>query len=187
MSIPNLMQNVNRRMADLALMTAIMRQMEYLKSCCYFFDLKLGCKLIAVLEAFSGLWQIYHDGKELYGKTDPLLAPEWLDAKIAKHGSQFNFFMGLIGFFSSQLLLAGVIFERKLCVLLWIYVTALVTLAFMFYTLIIACIPELLIFDVSTIVLQAYFIMIAVAYYMQMRRAASSEEDAEVLFTAREV
>ncbi|EDW34972.1 GL20042 [Drosophila persimilis] len=35
------------------------KEMVGLKSCCYFFDLKMGCKLIAFFEALLGLMQIY--------------------------------------------------------------------------------------------------------------------------------
>ncbi|XP_030557699.1 uncharacterized protein LOC115760490 isoform X1 [Drosophila novamexicana] len=190
MSFPNLLQGVNQGIGDIAWrqsLNGVVQHMENLKSCCFFFDLKLGCKLIALFEALSGLWQIYHGYKELYVHKDRLLAPEWIDTKVAQHSAQFKFFLALVGFFSAQLLLAGVIFERKMCVLLWIYVTALCTLICMFYTLVIDCIPELLLFDVFSAGLEAYFIVTALAYYMQMRRVEHTDDDFEVLFTASEV
>ncbi|TDG51780.1 hypothetical protein AWZ03_001840 [Drosophila navojoa] len=155
-------------------------------TCCYFFSLKLGCKLIVVFENILGLWQMYQGFSTLYGRNDKP-PPPWTHNKRIEQNAELNLLFGLIAFFCSHLLLIGVVFQRKLCVLIWISVMAVYIVAFMFYTQVFGCTSGPMLLDTFIAALQGYFLSVGLIYYMQMGHREDPDEDLEVLFTITEV
>lgn len=105
MSIPNLMHGSPWRQQLNVVNHAILN----VQSCCYFFSLKMGCKLIVLFENILGLWQIYLGYSQIHD-INRNLAPEWFSSNTTQHNSEFFLFLGLVAFFCAQLLLAGVVF-----------------------------------------------------------------------------
>ncbi|KRG04240.1 uncharacterized protein LOC26527360 [Drosophila mojavensis] len=182
MSIPNLMQGRQWRQELNAVHYAMLR----VTTCCYFFSLKLGCKLIVVFENILGLWQMYQGCSELYGRDDKS-PPRWTHSKPIEQNAELNILFGLIAFFCSHLLLIGVVFQRKICVLIWISVMAVCIVAFLLYTQVFGCRSDTMLWDTFISALQGYFLGIGLVYYMHMGRREETDEDLEVLFTISEV
>ncbi|XP_034479001.1 uncharacterized protein LOC117785197 [Drosophila innubila] len=184
MSFPNFLRNRNHRNEashdrENMLLSIIPESVLNIKSCCYFFDLKMGCKLIAVLEGLSGLLEAFISYHEIgYYRQISYRHREY---DIIRRDPISTLTLGLIGCLSAQVLLAGVIMQRKACLLFWIFVISISTVVFMIYNL-----NNLFIFDAVSAAIESYFLVIVLAYYLQLRRAENSNEEFEILFTASE-
>ncbi|KAM8712851.1 hypothetical protein ACLKA7_013220 [Drosophila subpalustris] len=135
----------------------------------------MGCKLIALLEGISGLLEAFLCYKDIRPYLDGSYRPNLSDMRPRDPISTLS--LGIISFIGALILFAGVLTKRKACLLFWLYVASISTTVYMLYN-----ISDLWIFDALSA--EFYFIVVVLAYYLQMRRAVDTDDEFEVLFTA---
>ncbi|XP_026842492.1 uncharacterized protein LOC6602145 isoform X1 [Drosophila persimilis] len=182
------------------------KEMVGLKSCCYFFDLKMGCKLIAFFEALLGLMQIYQcynlinqpEAVSIGTTTESEFVTRAIEDDSmdphASHSSSGNhyFTMALetVAVMKSIMLIIGAKTEHKTCLLLWLYLTAVVTFMFVLNTLFINLVVEHLVFEALSVLfpaLETYFGFVVLSFYWEvLRKRDGNPSEIEVLFTASE-
>ncbi|XP_068144289.1 uncharacterized protein [Drosophila tropicalis] len=170
--------------------------MEGLRNCCYFFDLKIGCQLISLVEALSSMLQIYQSYSELYERQMAVnnimhVVTSTTDVStlslhhVHEQHPMYNLGMGTVNIFSALLLFFGAKFQRKMLLLVWIYITILCILCFMLHTLVTDLILEHVILNAISLALESYFIVVVLAFYLHLHshqhRGTTSE--VEVLYT----
>ncbi|SPP75796.1 Hypothetical predicted protein [Drosophila guanche] len=178
-------------------------EMGGLKSCCYFFDLKMGCKLIAFFEALLGLMQIYQcynlvNQSEIETAVGVTTEAEFVTRAIeddpmdphSSHGAGNHYFtmaLETVAVLKSILLIIGARIEHKTCLLLWLYLTVFLVFMFMLNTLFINLVVEHLILEALSVSLEAYFGFVVLSFYWKVQRKSDgSPSEFEVLYTASE-
>ncbi|XP_022232823.2 uncharacterized protein LOC111081155 isoform X2 [Drosophila obscura] len=179
------------------------KEMAGLKSCCFFFDLKMGCKLIAFFEALLGLMQIYQcynlvNQSEIKTVTTVTSEAEFVTRAIEDdimdpHSSQasenhfFTMALETVAVLKSILLIIGAKIEHKTCLLLWLYLTVFVVFMFMLNTLFINLVVEHLVIEALSVSLETYFGFVVLSFYWEVQRKRDgSPSEIEVLYTASE-
>ncbi|XP_017061864.1 uncharacterized protein LOC108101855 [Drosophila ficusphila] len=177
-------------------------EMKRLSSCCYFFSLKTGCKLIALFEALVNLIQMYcifakemdmNVGTTTTQSSDSLFVTrepdgEMLGSNTAMPIFEFNTYfakaLNSLTIFRSILLIIGAECGHTSCLILWLCITAItLMLSSLIHILQDNDLQNLPIRTIS-IFLEIYFCAVVLSLVLKLQeKLRLNVQETEVLYT----